>query len=62
MAPTGSSILAVRSKKNTDQQTSTPAMPPMRTALGAVTKAQGAVMATNPASAPFASIDGSGFP
>ena len=34
----------------------------MATADGAVTNAQGAVMATSPASMPFASIDGSGLP
>ena len=34
----------------------------MRTATGAVTNAQGAVMATRPASMPFAIIEGSGFP
>jgi hypothetical protein len=32
------------------------------TADGAVTKAQGAVIATKPASAPLATMDGSGFP
>src|SRR5258706_15262495 len=43
-------------------QTSTPATPPIRTADGAVTNAHGAVIATSPASVPFASIDGSGLP
>jgi hypothetical protein len=41
-------------------QTNTPASPPMTTADGAATKAQGAVTATSPASAPFAIIEGSG--
>src|SRR5207249_4768393 len=46
----------------TAAQTSTPATPPIRTADGAVTNAHGAVIATSPASVPFASIDGSGLP
>ena len=62
MAPTGSSIRNARSMKNTAAHTSTPAMPPISTADGAVTKAHGAVIATSPASVPFASIDGSGLP
>ena len=62
IAPTGSSMRSVRSTKKTDAQTRTPAAPPISTADGAVTKAQGAVMATSPASVPFASIEGSGLP
>jgi hypothetical protein len=42
--------------------TSTPAMAPMRAAAQEETKAQGAVMATRPASMPFASHDGSALP
>ena len=43
--------------------TRTPATAPMSTAASAVTKAQGAVMATRPASMPLAShADGSGLP
>src|SRR5712692_5824950 len=42
--------------------TSTPATAPISTAAGAATKAQGAVIATRPASAPLASIEGSGLP
>ncbi len=42
--------------------TSTPAMAPMRAAAQEETNAQGAVMATRPASMPFASQDGSGLP
>src|SRR5690242_9525274 len=42
--------------------TSTPAMRPIRMAEGAPTNAQGAVIATMPASMPFASQVGSGFP
>ena len=61
MAPTGSSMPR-RSQKNTDKHTSTPAISPMTTADHAVTKAQGAVMATSPASMPFADIDGSNLP
>jgi len=60
--PPGSSILSDRSMKSTAAQTSTPATPPIRTAEGAVTNAHGAVIATRPASVPFASIDGSGLP
>src|SRR5213592_3075570 len=56
IAPTGPSM------KNTATQTNTPAIPPISTADGAVTKAHGAVMATNPASVPLAIIDGSGLP
>ena len=37
-------------------------MSPMSTAAGAVTKAQGAVMATRPASRPLTHMLGSGFP
>src|SRR2546430_1274928 len=48
--------------KKTAAHTSTPATPPISTAEGAVTKAHGAVMATRPASVPFASIEGSGLP
>src|SRR5213075_2547765 len=62
MAPTGSSIFRDRSTKTTAAQTRTPATPPIKTADGAVTKAHGAVIATSPASVPFASIDGSGLP
>src|SRR2546428_12360864 len=62
IAPTGSSMRSLRSMKKTATQTKTPATPPINTADGAVTKAQGAVIATSPASAPFASMDGSGLP
>src|SRR5881296_773584 len=61
IAPTGSSMRSLRSMKKTAMQTKTPATPPINTADGAVTKAQGAVIATSPASAPFASMDGSGL-
>src|SRR5205823_7248987 len=54
IAPTGSSMRSLPSMKNTATQTNTPAIPPISTADGAVTKAHGAVMATNPASVPFA--------
>ena len=62
IAPTGSSTFKVRSTKKTDQQTRTPETTPMSTAMGAVTKAQGAVIATRPASMPLAIMLGSGFP
>ena len=62
MAPTGSSTFRVPSTKNTDQHTSRPETTPIRTETGAVTKAQGAVMATRPASMPLAIMLGSGLP
>ena len=62
MAPTGSSILSLVSMKSAATTTSTPAMAPMSRAAQASTKAQGAVMATRPASMPLASQDGSGLP
>src|SRR6266853_1020857 len=62
LAPTGSSIRSFPSMKNTAIHTRTPATPPIRTAEGAVTKAQGAVIATRPASVPFAIMEGSGLP
>src|SRR5437016_13333879 len=62
IAPTGSSMRSLPSMKNTATQTNTPAIPPISTADGAVTNAHGAVMATNPASVPFAIIEGSGLP
>src|SRR5919106_429441 len=42
--------------------TSTPAMPPMRADQAGLVKAQGAVMATRPASMPLTIIPGSGLP
>src|SRR5262245_63534991 len=42
--------------------TSTPAMQPMAAAPAGVTKAQGAVIATRPASMPLTIIPGSGLP
>src|SRR5207244_5251413 len=62
IAPTGSSMRNRRSMKKTAAHTSTPATPPISTADGAVTKTNGAVMATRPASVPFANIEGSGLP
>ena len=61
MAPTGSSIFT-RSKKLTLQMTSTPATAPMMKALTGDTKAQGAVMATRPASMLLHIMLGSGLP
>ncbi len=61
-APTGSSILSFVSMKTAARMTRTPAMAPMRAAAQAETKAHGAVMATRPASMPFASQDGSALP
>ena len=61
MAPTGSSTLQTRSKKKQLQTTSTPETAPIRTAAQGVTKAQGAVMATRPASMPLHMKLGSGF-
>src|SRR5688572_1952668 len=62
MAPTGSSIFALRSQKYTASTTSTPAMQPMTAAAHGSTNAHGAVMATRPASMPLAIIAGSGLP
>src|SRR5256886_10400891 len=62
IAPTGSSMRSRRSTKKTATHTSTPAIPPISTADGAVTNAHGAVMATSPASVPLANIEGSGLP
>src|SRR5205814_9948600 len=62
IAPTGSSMCSLPSMKKTATQTNTPAIPPISTADGAVTNAHGAVMATNPATVPFANIEGSGLP
>ena len=61
MAPTGSSIL-ILSKKSTESTTMTPPAAPMMTALSGVTEAQGAVMATSPAKAPFKLMPISGLP
>src|SRR6266545_6248938 len=61
-APTGSSILSLVSMKTAATITSTPATAPMNMAAQEETKAQGAVMATRPASMPFASQLGSGLP
>src|SRR5450755_3909768 len=60
-APTGSSSFRVFSTKRAAQTTRTPATEPIRTATGAVTKAQGAVMATRPARRPLMLMEGSGF-
>ncbi len=60
MAPTGSST-PMLSKKNTLYTTNTPATKPMIAAPIGLTKAQGAVIATRPASMPLHSIEGSGF-
>ncbi len=55
MAPTGSSILSVCSRKSAALMTSTPATSPMSTAEGAVTNAHGAARcATRPPSIPVA--------
>src|SRR5579863_6192746 len=62
IAPQGSSTLATRSKKRTPRQTITPATTPITVADVGDTKAQGAVMATSPASIPLHAIVTSGFP
>ena len=62
IAPTGSSIFSVRSTKKTLPQSRMPAISPMITAETELTKAQGAVMATSPASKPLAIIEMSGLP
>src|SRR5712675_1396331 len=60
IAPTGSSM-PILSKKNTASTTSTPETKPMIAAPPALTNAQGAVIATSPASMPLHIMDGSGF-
>src|SRR3989442_16002812 len=60
MAPTGSSIRLL-SQKYTDSTTRTPATKPIMQAPMESTNAQGAVMATRPASIPLQIIVGSGF-
>ena len=62
MAPTGSSILNRFSMTSTDSITKTPAIRPMTADHPGRVKAQGAVMATSPASMPLAIIPGSGLP
>src|ERR1700732_4154272 len=62
MAPHGSSILATRPKKRPPPHTSAPASTPMMTADVGDTKAQGAVIATSPASIPLQAIVISGLP
>src|SRR5271169_57746 len=62
MAPQGSSILVMRSLKRTPKQTTTPARAPITTAELGETNAQGAVMATSPASMPLQAMVMSGLP
>src|SRR5882672_6783416 len=61
IAPTGSSILSLRSMKNTDSTTMMPEIRPMTQALNEPTNAHGAVMATKPASMPLHIMDVSGL-
>src|SRR5580692_8067223 len=62
MAPHGSSILATRSKKRTPPHTRAPASTPMMTEDVGDTNAQGAVIATSPASIPLQAMVMSGLP
>ena len=61
MAPTGSSM-PWRSKKNTDSTMMIAARLPMTAAAQGCTNAQGAVIATRPASMPLTIMPGSGLP
>ena len=61
-APTGSSTFSVLSTKNTLQHTRMPATAPITNAQKLETNAQGAVIATSPASMPLAIMLGSGLP
>src|SRR3989304_4143513 len=61
VAPAGSSIFPL-SNIRTAETTTPPAIKPMITELPTLTKAQGAVIATSPASAPFRVSERSGFP
>ena len=54
--------MMTRSLKRTPRQTTTPARMPMMTAELALTKAQGAVIATRPASMPLHAMEMSGLP
>src|ERR1022692_4728341 len=62
IAPQGSSILVTRSLKRTPRQTRIPASAPMITAEVGDTNAQGAVIATRPASIPLQAMVTSGLP
>src|SRR5438132_13074676 len=62
IAPHGSSILSMRSFSRTPTQTTMPASAPIATAELALTNAQGAVTATNPASMPLQAIEISALP
>src|SRR4029079_10969370 len=62
IAPQGSSILSTRSFRRTPRQTNTPARMPMITEEFGETKAQGAVIATRPASMPLQAMVTSGLP
>src|SRR5580698_5285601 len=62
MAPQGSSILVTRSLNSTPRQTRIPASTPITTAEVGDTKAQGAVIATRPASIPLHAMVTSGLP
>src|ERR1039458_9819033 len=61
-APHGSSILRIRSLNSTPPHTRDPASTPMMTDAVGETKAQGAVIATRPASIPLHAIVISGLP
>src|SRR5580700_4082173 len=62
IAPQGSSIFKTRSLKRTPAQTRHPASTPMTIDEVGDTKAQGAVIATNPASIPLQAMVMSGLP
>src|ERR1035438_413674 len=62
IAPQGSSILVTLSLNKTPRQTTKPARIPMMNAEVGPTKAQGAVMATRPASMPLQAMVISGLP
>src|SRR4029077_1401889 len=62
IAPQGSSILVTRSLNKTPRQTTMPARMPMTTDEVGDTNAQGAVIATKPASIPLHAIVMSGLP
>src|SRR5450755_111250 len=62
IAPQGSSILVTRSLNSTPPQTRAPASTPITIADVGDTKAQGAVIATSPASMPLQAMVTSGLP
>src|ERR1039458_9121837 len=62
MAPTGASTFMTVSTKETERQTRTPAMAPIMMEPTGLTKPEGPVIATRPASSPLPDMEASGLP